>query len=806
MATLTMCVPIAAGMGLLMGLAAACGTPVRAADAALPGTELLSAPPGTDWAAVMVEGIDQFLAAETQAALERRPARWTRDLSSWDALTQSVEPQRRRLREILGVVDPRVEFEGPELVATTARGSLVGRGPGYEVHRIRWPVIAGVMAEGLLARPTDRPPVADVVCLPTADQTPEQLLGLRSATAVDEPGAAAMRREAAWALRLVESGCRVVVPVVIDRQTSLSRGVRGTAPSTIPHREFLYRQAFELGRHLVGYEAQTALAVVDWFDREARAEGREPRIAVAGDGEGGLIALVAAALDTRVDAALVSGYFTSRQDLYAEPIDRNVFGWLVDFGDAELAGLIAPRGLVVEASRFPDVPGRPLQRERHSLPTPGRLATPPRAAVEAEFERALAWARLSVGARPAWSLVGDDDGAGPAGSGPAIVALLRSVADAAPLAPPGELPAAVGEPVDAAARHARVFTAWQDFTQRLLARSETIREAYWAAADRKSRTPEAWQASVAEYRRRFYDDVIGRFDRPLLPPGPRTRRIHDAPRFTTYEVVLDVFPGVIAYGHLLVPKDLRPGERRPVVVCQHGLEGRPSDLTDPAVDHPAYHRYAVQLAERGFVTYAPQNPYIFQDAFRQLQRRANPLGKTLFSVIVPQHQQTVDWLASLEFVDPERIAFYGLSYGGKTAMRVPPLVERYCLSICSGDFNEWVSKNVSADWAPSYLHRNEYEIFEFNLGQTFNYAEMAGLICPRPFMVERGHRDGVALDEHVAYEYAKVQRLYADLKIPQRCEIEYFDGPHTIHGVGTFRFLHRHLNWPEPAAASPASP
>ena len=25
-------------------------------------------------------------------------------------------------------------------------------------------------------------------------------------------------------------------------------------------------------------------------------------------------------------------------------------------------------------------------------------------------------------------------------------------------------------------------------------------------------------------------------------------------------------------------------------------------------------------------------------------------------------------------------------------MRVPPLLERYCLSICSADFNEWVTK------------------------------------------------------------------------------------------------------------------
>ena len=74
---------------------------------------------------------------------------------------------------------------------------------------------------------------------------------------------------------------------------------------------------------------------------------------------------------------------------------------------------------------------------------------------------------------------------------------------------------------------------------------------------------------------------------------------------------------------------------------------------------------------------------------------------------------------------------------------------------------------------------------------------MAALIAPRPFMVERGHKDGVAPDEWVAYEYAKVRRLYAALRIPERTEIEFFQGPHTINGKGTFDFLHRHLSWPK---------
>jgi hypothetical protein len=75
---------------------------------------------------------------------------------------------------------------------------------------------------------------------------------------------------------------------------------------------------------------------------------------------------------------------------------------------------------------------------------------------------------------------------------------------------------------------------------------------------------------------------------------------------------------------------------------------------------------------------------------------------------------------------------------------------------------------------------------------------MAGLIAPRPFMVERGHGDGVGLDEWVSYEFAKVRSLYERLGIADRAELEFFDGPHTIHGVGTFQFLKKHLDWPKP--------
>jgi dienelactone hydrolase len=739
--------------------------PAASADRSpLPGTEPLTWT--GDIAARMVEGVDRFLLSETAKALERRAGFWRRDTSSAARYDASIEPNRSRLRHILGVRDPRVPFSAAELVGTTAEPPLVGRGDGYQVFAVRWPAFGDVSGEGLLLVP-DGKPLADVVAIPDADQTPEMLAGL--AEGVPAPSQ--------FARRLAESGCRVLVPVLVSRQVTRGK---------LSNREFLYRSAYELGRHLAGYEVQKVLAGVDWFSKEAG--GGPAKIGVIGWGEGGMLALYAGALDPRIRGVAVSGYFASRQNVWQEPLYRNVFGLLEQFGDAELAAMIAPRGLVVEAAQAPELvvpPGTPGG--------PGRLSTPALAEVRAEVARAR---QLCKGLEPAprIELVESGGGSGPYGCDEAVQQFLDALSPGAKLKPPGPAPQRLREPPGAEDRQGRQVHELDRHNQWLLAESPYVRQEFFAKLDASS--PAAFQKSMSPYREFFYNEVIGRFDQRPPAPRPRTRKSYQGKNWTGYEVVLDVLPDVFAYGVLLVPKDLEPGQRRPVVVCQHGLEGRPTDVFLGA--HPAYHAFAARLAEQGFVTFAPQNLYLFGDRFRVLQRKANPLKKTLFSIIVPQHQQIVAWLGSLPFVDPRRIAFYGLSYGGKTAMRVPPLVSGYCLSICSADFNEWVWKNASTRSPYSYVWTGEYEIFEFDLGSTFNYAEMAALIAPRPFMVERGHFDGVAPDEAVAAEFAKVRLLYeAKLGLADRCRIEWFVGPHTIHGRGTFDFLRQQLAWPE---------
>ncbi len=740
----------------------------------LPGTKPLTGK--EDLAKVMVEGIDKYLTRALEASVAGRAQFWKPDFSSPKAYATSVQPNRDRLKKILGVVDQRLQMQMDQ-VAPTDRPALVGETARYKVYTVRWPVLPGVDGEGLLLEPAGKA-TANVIALPDAAWTPEMAVGL-------VPG---VDKQAQFARRLAENGCRVLVPTLVDRQDTWSGSTRINRFTNQPHREFVYRMAYQMGRHTIGYEVQKVLAAVDWFTRDQA----KPPVGVIGYGEGGLLALYSAALDTRIQATVVSGAFGPRNQIDREPIYRNVWGLLKEFGDGDLLRLIVPRALIVEHAPYPTIVS-PVPYKNRGGAAPGTSVEPSLQEVRAEIDRVMS--RLPSRQdfpRATISLKARDRALA---SVETLQSFVKALGQAGSWQKEEEPVKARSSPVDPAVRQKRQFDQLVDYTQKLLPASAHRRQEFaWSKLDTSA--PAKLAKSQEPLRDYFHDEIIGRLPAPTMPLNPRTRLLYETPKWKGYEVVLDLYEDVICYGILLVPKDLKPGEKRPVVICQHGLEGRPSDIVNPDKKTPYYNSFGAQLTDRGYVVFAPQNPYIFRNDFRQLVRKANPLQLTLYSFIVRQHERILDWLVTLPFVDGTRIAYYGLSYGGKVAMRIPVLVGRYVVVICAGDFNEWIWKNVNLEWPGSYMFTGEYEMFEFDLGNTFNYAEMAALMAPRPFMVERGHNDGVGLDEYVAFEFAKVRRFYARMSLADRSELEFFWGGHEIHGQGTFAFLQRHLHWP----------
>jgi len=769
----------------------------------LPGTQPLDWPE-TEHAAMadrLMDGAHQFVDRKIREAITRRHRHWHHVVTSGTAAYEtSIAANRKEFARLIGVVDPRAPVV-MERFGDDENPVLVAERPAYQLFQVRWPVLSdagGVWGEGLLVQPLSVP-TGYVVVVPDADQTPEQVLGLTEG----------ITPTSRVARRLAERGFMVVIPTLVNRQPlevaaldipeeatrRLARGPQQT------HREWLHRQSYHLGRHIIGYEVQKVLAAVEWLKRQG---GPTVKVGVAGYGEGGLIAFHAAAVDTTIDTVLVSGYYGSREQTWTEPLYRNIWSLLDRFGAAELATLVAPRALVIEHSAVAELTGHP-----------GVLRTCAFDSVRSEFERIGDY--LPEGFQPR-SLVhgegGTTVGPGSTAALTAFTALLgitdldfAHVTEAEPLLIDSR------HAFDAGARHQRQVRQIEDHVQRLVRRSVEVRDHFFGHQALPPLADTRWSTEVIHatyppgpfveagrwYRTYFQEEVQGRFQDELLPFNPRTRLIYNTDRWAGYDVVLDVFPELVAWGVLLLPRDLQPGERRPVVVVQHGRGGLPENLI--VKDLGSYRRVAARLAERGFVVMVPHNLYRTETRYRPLNRKANTVKATLYAFLVHQHDQMLRWLKSLEFVDGTRIAFYGNSFGGESALRIPTVLEGYALSICASYFNQWTRKVAGTEDPFSYLFTDEWEVPVFNAGHTFDHAELAYLMVPRPFMVERGHHDHVAYDQWVAHEYARVRRLYAMLGLSDRTTIEIFQGGHGMRLEGSLRFLHHHLNWPEPTHA-----
>ena len=538
---------------LVIALSARCGDAVAEP---LPGTQPLVA--DGDLAARMLAGIDVYLDWRLADAPKHRSLHWSRDLSSPAAYVASVDPNRQRLATILGVVDPRepvrMRFEAPVGDEPSRNSAEVGHGAGFKVFAVRWNVFRGVEAEGLLLVP-DGEVKAMVVAVPDCDWTPEQVSGVT-------PGLPATQQ---FARRLAENGCRVIVPMLVDRSDT-NAGLPGVRKLRQTQREVLWRAAYEMGRTVQGYEVQKVLAAVDWCAGESRSGQRRLPIGVVGYGEGGMIACFAGAIDPRIDVTAVSGYQVT-MNLQDEPIYRNVWSFTEEFGRGELCGLIAPRQLVWEDGMYPETT-YPRPGQASDGAAPGRLGRPNPTELESVLKHAGQWLEGVPGVS-GWGMV---QGQPEDVFNDASVAAILDRLKVGPSRVDSLLPVTPSHPApDAAQRALRQYSQILEDTQWLMRESQFTRAEFWKKADRGNAA--AFVTSAKWYRDYLLNEIVGSIPSPSLPPNPRSRQVFETESFAGYEVMLDVHPDVFAYGILLVPKGIKAGEKRPLVICQHGLEG-----------------------------------------------------------------------------------------------------------------------------------------------------------------------------------------------------------------------------------------
>lgn len=235
---------------------------------------------------------------------------------------------RTRLGKLLGDI-PRVT--GPVMSHVIEERTF----PGYTRMKLELETQPGLLAIAYYLLPDDRPAKGPaVLAVPGHSKSVEELVG----------GADGEGDPLDYALQC----CRAGLPTLAMEQLAFGErrhkeairaNPEGGAYCIVPS-----GAALMLGRSMIGYRVLDARRALDWL--AARPEVDPKRIGMTGISGGGLTTFFTAAMDTRIKACLVSGYFnTFRDSVYSiyHCTDNFVPGILRWYEMPDMIGMIAPR-------------------------------------------------------------------------------------------------------------------------------------------------------------------------------------------------------------------------------------------------------------------------------------------------------------------------------------------------------------------------------------------------------------------------------------------------------------------------------
>jgi pimeloyl-ACP methyl ester carboxylesterase len=262
------------------------------------------------------------------------------------------------------------------------------------------------------------------------------------------------------------------------------------------------------------------------------------------------------------------------------------------------------------------------------------------------------------------------------------------------------------------------------------ARLLVVRDA--RGAERPVRTPADWAV-----RRGHVLTAMQQVMGPLpsadkkVPLDPRVVEETPGDGYVRKKLTIAVEAGDRLPLYLLIPK--RPAGKLPAVLCLHPTNRPLGKGVVVGLGGKADRDYAVQLAERGYVTLAPDyvnmGEYHF-DPYAHGYASATMKG-------VWNHMRCVDLLRSLPEVDGERIGVIGHSLGGHNGMFLAAFDERVKCVVSSCGFCSFprYMKGDLTGWShDGYIPRIRTAYGRDPAKMPFDFPEVVAALAPRPFL------------------------------------------------------------------------
>ena len=306
-------------------------------------------------------------------------------------------------------------------------------------------------------------------------------------------------------------------------------------------------------------------------------------------------------------------------------------------------------------------------------------------------------------------------------------------------------------------------------------------------------------------------ELLGNFPLERTPLYPIQLESHQEAGYRLEKFVFESEPELQVPCYILIPDQVIPPYRPVIALHGHGTGGanyllgkvwdESANAKEQEIIRTQNHDYARQLALHGFLVFVPvqrglgerieNKPGLIswqgagQSSCRVLSFNALLLGKTLLGMRVWDVLRTIDYIRSRPEPMVGGLGCVGFSGGGATTLFAAALDPRITVAVVSGYFNRFRSSIMAMTHCEcNYIpHLLEYA----------EMADIAGLIAPRPLLLESGKRDGIFPIEGTLAAFQDLQKVYQLLGIPKSLEIDIFDADHQFHGIKTFDWLDQWL-------------
>ncbi|GBD35003.1 hypothetical protein HRbin36_00107 [bacterium HR36] len=205
--------------------------------------------------------------------------------------------------------------------------------------------------------------------------------------------------------------------------------------------------------------------------------------------------------------------------------------------------------------------------------------------------------------------------------------------------------------------------------------------------------------------------------------------------------------------YLLVPNDLKPGERRPAVVVFHPTTK--DTLREPVgLGQRKENAFALFLTQRGYVTLSPECYILKGDGPKrqaELLTQRVPLW-TGMGKMTWDASRCVDFLQNRPEVDGQRIVCFGHSLGAKQVLYALAFEPRYAAGIFSEGGIGLRMSNWTDVW---YLTEKIRPMIPAR-----EHHELLALCAPRPFLILAGNSADGDMSWFFIKEARAVYRLY----------------------------------------------